>query len=156
MDKIDLIAQNKKAYHDYFISDTYEAGIELYGTEIKALRMKGASFNDAYCEIKNNEIFVKGLHITKYEMGNIFNHDPDRIKRLLLHKIEITRLNSKKTKDGYTIIPLKLYIKNGLAKLEIGVAKGKKLYDKRETIKENDEKIYINKMIKEKNNQIRE
>ena len=151
MDKLDLICQNKKAYHDYFISDTYEAGIELLGTEIKSIRNKGASFNDAYCEIKNNEIFIKGLHIAKYEMGNIFNHDPDRVKRLLLHKIEIIRLNSKKTKDGYTIIPLKLYIIHGLVKVEIGVAKGKKLYDKRETIKENTEKRYIERTIKEKN-----
>ncbi len=140
-----LICNNKRAYHDYFIYDTFEAGLELYGTEIKSIRSHGASFNDAYCEIKNNEAFIKGLHIAKYEMGNIFNHDPDRRKRLLLHKVEIVRLATKKTQDGYTIIPLKLYYKEGLVKLEIAVCKGKKLYDKREDLKKNEQMKDIRK-----------
>ena len=143
-----IICKNKKAYHEYFISDEIEAGIVLVGTEIKSLRAAKASLQDCYCEVINGEMFLKGLHISKYEMGNIFNHDPDRMKKLLLNKIEITRLNTKKQKDGFTIIPLRVIIKNGLAKVIIGLAKGKKLYDKREDLKKSDQLRYIEKSSK--------
>ncbi len=143
-----IICQNKKAYHEYFISDEIEAGIVLVGTEIKSLRAAKASLQDCYCEVINGEMFLKGLHISKYEMGNIFNHDPDRMKKLLLNKIEITRLNTKKQKDGFTIIPLRVIIKNGLAKVIIGLAKGKRLYDKREDLKKSDQLRYIEKSSK--------
>ncbi len=144
-----IVCQNKKAYHEYYISDEIEAGIVLVGTEIKSLRNGKASLQDCYCEIVNGEMFLKGLHISKYEMGNIFNHDPDRLKKLLLNKIEIVRMNTKKAKEGYTIIPLKVIIKNGLAKVVIGLAKGKKLYDKREDLKKNDQLRYIEKSSKQ-------
>ena len=140
-----IVCQNKKAYHDYFISDTIEAGLVLVGTEIKSLRAGKASLQDCYCEVINGEMFLRGLHISKYEMGNIFNHDPDRLKKLLLNKIEIIRFNTKKAKEGYTIIPLKVIIKDGLAKVIIGLAKGKKLYDKREDMKKADDQRYIEK-----------
>lgn len=140
-----IVCQNKKAYHDYFISDTIEAGLVLVGTEIKSLRAGKASLQDCYCEVINGEMFLRGLHISKYEMGNIFNHDPDRLKKLLLNKIEIIRFNTKKLKEGYTIIPLKVIIKEGLAKVIIGLAKGKKLYDKREDMKKADDQRYIEK-----------
>lgn len=140
-----IICQNKKAYHDYFIEDTYVAGLVLVGTEIKSIRNGKATLQDCYCDIINGEMFVKGFHISKYEMGNIFNHDPDRLKKLLLNKYEIIKLNSKKTKDGYTIIPLKVVIEKGLAKMIIGLAKGKKLYDKREDLKSKDQIRYIEK-----------
>lgn len=142
---IKIVCQNKKAFHDYFIEDKIEAGLVLVGTEIKSLRMGKASLQDSYCEIKNAEMFLKGLHISKYEMGNIFNHDPDRIKKLLLNKHEIIKLDSKKARDGYTIIPLQVIIKNGLAKVIIGLAKGKKMYDKREDLKKADQLRYIEK-----------
>lgn len=142
---VKIVCQNKKAFHDYFIEDKIEAGLVLVGTEIKSLRMGKASLQDCYCEIKNAEMFLKGLHISKYEMGNIFNHDPDRIKKLLLNKHEIIKLDSKKARDGYTIIPLQVIIKNGLAKVIIGLAKGKKLYDKREDLKKADQLRYIEK-----------
>jgi SsrA-binding protein len=144
-----IVCQNKKAYHDYFISDEIEAGIVLVGTEIKSLRASKASLQDCYCEIINGEMFLKGLHISKYEMGNIFNHDPDRLKKLLLNKHEIIRLNTKKQKDGFTIIPLRVIIKNGLAKVVIGLAKGKKLFDKREDLKKSDQLRYIEKSSKQ-------
>ena len=140
-----IVCQNKKAYHDYFISDTLEAGIVLVGTEIKSLRAGKASLQDSYCEVIDGEMFLRGLHISKYEMGNIFNHDPDRLKKLLLNKIEIIRFNTKKSKEGYTIIPLKVIIKDGLAKVIIGLAKGKKLYDKRDDMKKADDIRYIEK-----------
>lgn len=144
-----IICQNKKAYHDYFISDEVEAGIVLVGTEIKSLRASKASLQDCYCEITDGEMFLKGLHISKYEMGNIFNHDPDRLKKLLLNKHEIIRFNTKKQKEGFTIIPLRVIIKNGLAKVVIGLAKGKKLYDKREDLKKSDQLRYIEKSSKQ-------
>ncbi len=143
-----IVCQNKKAYHDYFITDEYTAGIVLVGTEIKSLRNNKASLQDCYCEVKNGEMFLKGLHISKYEMGNIFNHDPDRLKKLLLNKSEIIKLDTKRAKEGYTIIPLKVIIQNGLAKVIIGLAKGKKLYDKREDLKKADQMRYIEKIDK--------
>ena len=143
-----IICQNKRAYHDYFISDEIEAGIVLVGTEIKSLRAGKASLQDSYCEIIDGEMFLRGLHISKYEMGNIFNHDPDRLKKLLLTKHEIVRYHTKKQKEGFTIIPIKVIIKNGLAKVIIGLAKGKKMYDKREDIKKADQMRYIDKSSK--------
>ena len=134
-----IIASNKKAYHEYFIHDTYEAGLVLTGTEIKSIRASKANINDAYISIKNNEAFIIGMHISKYDMGNIFNHKETRDRKLLLHKKEILKLSQKIQLKGLTIIPLKLYIDKGLAKLEIGVAEGKKLYDKREDLKKKDQ-----------------
>lgn len=148
--KQQVIVQNKKAHFDYEIIDTYEAGIVLYGTEIKSVRDGHVSMQDSYCEIINGEMFVRGLHIAKYEMGNIFNHDPDRNKKLLLHKQEIIRLKAKKAEDGFTIIPLKVLLKNGLCKVIIGVCRGKKTYDKREDLKKADQLRYVEKLIKGK------
>ena len=129
------IARNKRAYHDYFIEDTYEAGIVLRGTEIKSLRSGKASFQDAYISFAGGEAFIKGLHISAYSFGTYNNHDEDRERKLLLHSREITKLYSKSKLDGYTVIPLRLYLKSGLAKIEIALAKGKNLYDKREAAK---------------------
>lgn len=128
-----LIAQNKKAYHDYFVEDTFEAGIELCGTEVKSLREGRVNLKDAYCLIKNGEISVYGMHISPYEKGNIFNKDPLRVRRLLMHKREIARLFGQVGQQGYSVIPLKMYFSGKWVKLEIGLCKGKKLYDKRET-----------------------
>ena len=146
MDKKDAVkpvAQNKKAYHEYFILEKYEAGIELFGTEVKSIRNGKVNLKDAWCQIKDNEIFVCGMHISPYEQGNIFNRDPLRVKRLLMHKREIRNLYAKVKQEGLTLIPLTLYFKNGRAKLEIGLCKGKKLYDKREAAarKEAERKI---------------
>lgn len=128
-----LIAQNKKAYHDYFVEDTFEAGIELCGTEVKSLREGRVNLKDAYCLIKNGEIAVYGMHISPYEKGNIFNKDPLRVRRLLMHKREIARLFGQVGQQGYSVIPLKMYFSGKWVKLEIGLCKGKKLYDKRDT-----------------------
>lgn len=130
-DGIKPVAQNKKAYHEYFILEKYEAGIELFGTEVKSIRQGKINLKDAWCRIKDGEIFVFGMHISPYEQGNIFNRDPLRVKRLLMHKKEIRHLDAKVRQDGLTLIPLSVYFKNGRAKLEIGICKGKKLYDKR-------------------------
>ena len=133
-----LIANNKKAYHDYFIEDTYEAGIELVGTEVKSLRMGKCSVKESFIRIDKGEVFIYGMHISPYEKGNIFNKDPLRTRRLLLHKTEIRKLLTKAAQKGYTIVPLKVYFKNSLVKVEIGLARGKKLYDKREAIAKKD------------------
>ena len=132
------VAQNKKAYHDYFVLEKYEAGIELFGTEVKSIRQGKINLKDAWCSIKNGEIFVNGMHISPYEQGNIFNKDPLRTRRLLLHKSEIRKLASAVSAAGYTIVPLKVYFTKSLVKIDIGLAKGKKLYDKRETIAKRD------------------
>ena len=129
-----LIANNKKAYHDYFIEDTYEAGIELVGTEVKSLRMGKCSVKESFIRIDKGEVFIYGMHISPYEKGNIFNKDPLRTRRLLLHKTEIRKLLAKAAQKGYTIVPLRVYFRNSLVKVEIGLARGKKLYDKREAI----------------------
>lgn len=135
-----LIANNKKAYHDYFIKDTYEAGIELFGTEVKSLRMGKCSLKESFIRIDNKgEVIVYGMHISPYEKGNIFNKDPLRPRKLLLHKYEINKLKAELDQKGYTIVPLKVYFKGGLAKVEIGLAQGKKLYDKRETLAKKDQ-----------------
>ena len=133
-----LVANNKKAYFDYFIEDTYEAGIALVGTEVKSIRMGKCSIKESYIQIENGEVFVYGMHISPYEKGNIFNKDPLRTRKLLLHKTEIAKLRSGVDQKGYTIVPLTVYLKEGLVKVSIGLAKGKKLYDKRETIAKKD------------------
>ena len=135
---IKLIAQNKKAYHDYFIEDTYEAGISLAGTEVKSLRGGKCSLKESYIEEKQGEMLIHGMHISPYEKGNIFNRDPLRVRKLLLHDYEIRKLSASVKVKGYTIVPLKVYFKGSLVKVEIGLAKGKKLYDKRETIAKRD------------------
>lgn len=135
-----LVANNKKAYHDYFIEEKYEAGLELFGTEVKSLRMGKCSIKEAYIDIKNGEAFVRGMNISPYEKGNIFNRDPVRVRKLLLHKQEIRKLDAASQQQGYTIVPLQVYFKNGRAKIEIGLGKGKKLYDKRATVAKKDAK----------------
>lgn len=133
-----LIANNKKAYHDYFIDDKYEAGIALHGTEVKSVRMGKCSIKEAFVRIENGEVFIYGMHISPYEKGNIFNRDPLRVKKLLLHKDEIRKLTGKVQEKGYTLVPLQVYFKNSLIKVEIGLARGKKLYDKRADIAKKD------------------
>lgn len=134
-DSIKLIANNKKAYHDYFIDEKYECGIELFGTEVKSIRMGRCSIKEAYVAIDHGEAFVDGMNISPYEKGNIFNRDPLRRKRLLLHKSEINKLAGQVQAKGFTLIPLQVYLKGGRVKVEIGLARGKKLYDKREDLK---------------------
>lgn len=131
-DGIKIIAQNKKAWHDYFVLEQIEAGIALVGTEVKSIRSGAVNLKDSFCSIKDGELFARGIHISPYEKGNLFNCDPLRDRRLLVHKREIRRLHSAVKQDGLTIVPLKLYLKNAKIKLEIGLCKGKKLYDKRE------------------------
>lgn len=145
---IKIIANNKKASFNYFLSDFIEAGIELVGTEIKSLRVNGASMNDAYVVFKNNEAYLLNMHISIYKEGNIFNHDPLRSRRLLLHKKEILKYFQKVKEKQFTVVPTKIYLKDGLAKVEIALGKGKKLYDKRETEKERDTKRTIDKAMK--------
>lgn len=128
-----IIAQNKKAYHDYFVIEKYEAGIELFGTEVKSLRQGQVNLKDSFCKIYDGELYALGVHISPYEMGNIFNKDPLREKKLLMHKKEILKLYGLANRDGYSLIPLSLYFKGSRVKLELGVCKGKKLYDKRES-----------------------
>ncbi len=135
-----IIANNKKAYHDYFIEETYEAGIALAGTEVKSLRMGNCSIKESFIGIDNGEIYIHHMHINPYEKGNIFNKDPLRTRKLLLHKYEINKLIGRQKEKGYTIVPLKVYFKDSLVKLEIGLAKGKKLYDKRQDIAKKDMK----------------
>lgn len=135
-----LVANNKKAYHDYFIEDKYEAGIALHGTEVKSLRMGKCSIKESFIRIENGEMFAYGMHISPYEKGNIFNKDPLRVKKLLLHKYEINKLAGKLAEQGYTLVPLQVYFSNGKAKMEIGLAKGKKLYDKRQDIAKKDQR----------------
>jgi SsrA-binding protein len=137
-ENIKIITSNKKAYYEYFLSDFYEAGIELVGTEIKSLRYHGCSLADSYILIKNDEAYILGMNITPYYNGNLFNHEPLRTRKLLLHKQEIRKLKQKITTKGYTIVCTKVYLKKGRCKLEIALAKGKKLYDKKEAIKERD------------------
>jgi SsrA-binding protein len=133
-----LICNNKKAYHDYIIEQKFEAGMVLTGTEVKSLRQGKANLNDAFAQVKAEEAFLNNLHISPYEYGNRENHDPDRMRKLLLHKKEIVKLFSNIREQGYTVIPLRLYFKNGLVKVELGLAKGKKLFDKREDLKKKD------------------
>lgn len=149
-EEMHIVARNKKANHEYFILETYEAGIVLLGTEIKSIRGSKVSIQDAYCEIKNQEMFIQNMHISPYEKGNIFNHKEDRTRKLLLHKKEIIKLFSKVKLEGLTIIPLEVYIVKGLCKIKIGLCKGKKLFDKRNDIKEKDVKRNLDKNYKGK------
>ena len=146
-----LIANNKKAYHDYFIEETYEAGIALHGTEVKSLRMGKCSVKESFIRIENDEVYIYGMHISPYEKGNIFNKDPLRVKKLLLHKSEIRKLRGKIAEKGYTLVPLKVYFKNSLVKVEIGLARGKKLYDKRQDIAKKDQRREAERELKVKN-----
>ncbi len=143
------IAKNRKAYHDYFIEDTYEAGLVLTGTEIKSIRDGRVQLKEAYISIRNGEAHVKGMHIAQYSHGNIYNHEETRDRKLLLHKHQIQKLDHQARADGYTILPLHLYIKNGRAKLQIGLGKGKHLYDKRQVEKERDMDRQIRRAMKE-------
>lgn len=135
-----LIANNKKAFHDYFIEDTYEAGIALAGTEVKSLRSGKCSIKEAFVRVENGEVYVYGMHITPYEKGNIFNKDPLRVRKLLLHKSEIRKIEGQIAQKGYTVVPLSVYFSGSLVKVEIGLAKGKKLYDKRQDIAKKDQR----------------
>ncbi len=135
-----LVTNNKKAYHDYFIEEKYECGIELYGTEVKSLRLGKCSIKEAFVSVNKGEVFVEGMNISPYEKGNIFNKDPLRVRRLLLHKREIMKLAGQVQVKGYTLVPLQVYFKNGRAKIEIGLARGKKLYDKREDKMKKDQR----------------
>ncbi len=144
-----LIAQNKKAYHDYFIDETYEAGISLFGTEVKSLREGKANLKDSYVSVKSGEAILLGMHISPYEKGNIFNRDPLRNRKLLLHRREINKLIGLTQQDGYTLIPLKAYFKGSYVKILLGVCRGKKNYDKRDSIAERDSKRRIDRALKE-------
>lgn len=154
MDKdsgIKIVAQNKKAYHDYFVLEKLEAGLELFGTEVKSIRQGKINLKDSWCFVKDGEMFVNGMHISPYEQGNIFNRDPLRTKRLLLHKREIRRLYSQVKQDGLAIVPLSVYFKKGRAKVEIGLCKGKKLYDKREVAAKKDAQRNIDRALSIRN-----
>ncbi len=146
-----LIANNKKAYHDFFIDETYECGIALHGTEVKSMRMGKCSIKEAFVRIEDGEVFVYGMHVSPYEKGNIFNKDPLRVKKLLLHKYEINKLLGKIKEKGYTLVPLHVYFKDGKVKVEIGLARGKKLYDKREAIAKKDQRREAEKEFKVRN-----
>ena len=150
MEEKQVIARNKKAYHDYFVLETYEAGLELFGTEIKSIRAGRVNLKDSFCYVERGEMFTVGMHISPYEMGNRFNRDPLRKKKLLLHKREILKLSGESQQQGLSIIPLELYIVNGRAKLEIGLCKGKKLYDKRAVQAKKDANRTIEREFKER------
>ncbi|MCD7833781.1 MAG: SsrA-binding protein SmpB [Lachnospiraceae bacterium] len=149
-ESIKLIANNKKAYHDYFIEETCEAGLALHGTEVKSLRMGKCSIKESFIRIENGEVFIYGMHISPYEKGNIFNKDPLRVKKLLMHRQEIGRMAGKIAAKGYTLVPLRVYFKGSLVKVEIGLAKGKKLYDKRQDIAKKDQRREAEKEFKQR------
>ena len=148
---IKIVAKNSKAYHDYFIEEKYEAGIELAGTEVKSIRQGHVNLKDSFCLIKDGEMSVIGMHISPYEKGNIFNKDPLRVRKLLLHTYEIRKIEGKIREKGYTLVPLKVYFKGSLVKVEVGVAKGKKLYDKRQDIAKKDQRRETEREFKVKN-----
>ena len=150
-ENVKLIANNKKAYHDYFIEEKYEAGISLAGTEVKSLRQGKCSIKESFIRIEKGEVFIYGMHISPYEKGNIFNKDPLRVKKLLLHKYEINKMAGKIAEKGYTLVPLQVYFRGSLVKVEIGLAKGKKLYDKRQDIAKKDQKREAEKEFKIRN-----
>jgi len=150
-ENIKLIANNKKAYYDYFIEDKYEAGIALAGTEVKSLRMGKCSIKESYIRIENGEVFIYNMHISPYEKGNIFNKDPLRVRKLLMHRHEINKLAGRVSQKGYTLVPLQIYFKGSLVKVEVGLARGKKLYDKREDIAKKDQRREAEKDFKVKN-----
>ena len=151
MASLKTIAQNKKARHDYFIEETYEAGIELFGTEVKSIRQGRVNLKDSWCSIDKGEIFVNGMHISPYEQGNIFNRDPMRVRKLLMHKKEINRLFGVVKQMGYSLIPISLYFKDSRVKVQVGLCKGKKLYDKREDMSKRAAKRDMERAIKEQN-----
>lgn len=148
---VTIAAQNRKAFHDYFVEDRYEAGIELFGTEVKSIRNGALNLKDSFCVAKDGEIYAYSLHISPYEQGNIFNRDPDRPKRLLLHKREIRKLHALQKQDGYALIPLSVYFKNSRVKVELGLCKGKKTYDKRDAVAKRDAKREMDRAMREKN-----
>lgn len=150
LEHLKTVAKNKKAYHDYFVTQSLEAGIELCGTEVKAIRAGGVNLKDAWCDIENGELFVKGMHISPYEKGNIFNKDPLRVRRLLMHKREILHLFGQIKQQGYTLIPLSVYFKGSNIKIQVGLCKGKKLYDKRESAAVRDMNRFIARAVKER------
>jgi SsrA-binding protein len=150
-ESVKVIANNKKAYHDYFILETYEAGIELFGTEVKSIRMGHCSIKEAYVDIHGGEVFVDGMHISPYEKGNLFNRDPLRKRRLLMHAAEIRKLGQKIREKGFTLVPLQVYFKGSLVKVEVGLAKGKKLFDKRDDIAKKDMKREAEREFKIRN-----
>lgn len=143
-----IIAENRKARHDYFVIETYEAGIELFGTEVKSLRAGNVNLKDSYCEVDKGELFALGMHVSPYEQGNIFNKDPLRPKKLLMHKREIMKLTGLVSREGYTLVPLSLYFKGSRVKMAVGLCKGKKLYDKRDTAAKRDADRTIEKAMK--------
>ena len=145
---IKILAKNSKAYHDYFIEDKMEAGIELFGTEVKSIRQGKLNLKDSFCIVKNGELFVLSMHVSPYEKGNIFNRDPIRQRRLLMHKREISHLHEKIKQDGYAVIPLSVYLRHAKVKVQIGLAKGKKLYDKRDAAAARDAKREIDRAVK--------
>ena len=147
-DAFKLVAKNSKAYHDYFIEDKYEAGIELFGTEVKSIRMGKCSIKESFIRIERGQVYIYGMHISPYEKGNIFNKDPLRVRRLLMHKTEIRRLDSKLAEKGLTLVPLQVYFKGSLVKVEIGLARGKKLYDKRQDTAKKDMKREVERDYK--------
>ncbi len=148
---IKLIANNKKAYHDYFVDQTYECGIELAGTEVKSLRLGQCSIKEAWCQIKNGQVYIYGMHINPYEKGNIFNRDPLRDRKLLLHRVEINKIAGKMQEPGIALIPLRVYFKRSLVKVEIGLCRGKKLYDKRDDMKKKAIRRDLEKEFKKAN-----
>lgn len=150
-ENVKLIANNKKAYHDYFIEDKYEAGIALAGTEVKSLRQGKCSIKESFIRVEKGEVFIYGMHISPYEKGNIFNKDPLRVRKLLLHRYEINKITGKIAEKGYTLVPLQVYLKGSLVKVEIGLARGKKLYDKRQDIAKKDQKREAEKEFKIRN-----
>ena len=145
---IKIAAQNRKAFHDYFVEDRYEAGIELFGTEVKSIRAGTLNLKDSWCSIKDGEIFVNGMHISPYEKGNIFNRDPVRVRRLLMHKREIAKLHALVKQDGYALVPLSVYFKDARVKVEVGLCKGKKTYDKRDSIAKRDAQREMDRAMK--------
>ena len=148
---VKIAAQNRKAYHDYFVEDRYEAGIELFGTEVKSIRAGTLNLKDSFCVAKDGEVYAYSLHISPYDHGNIFNRDPNRPKRLLLHKREIRKLHDLQKQEGYALIPLSVYFKNSRVKVELGLCKGKKTYDKREAVAKRDAKREMDRAMREKN-----
>lgn len=150
-ESIKLVANNKKAYHDYFIEGKYEAGVALHGTEVKSIRMGKCSIKESFIRIEKGEVWVYGMHVSPYEKGNIFNKDPLRPKKLLLHRDEINKIQGKITEKGFTLVPLQVYLKGSLVKVEIGIAKGKKLYDKREDIAKKDMRREVEREFKLRN-----
>ena len=148
---IKIMAKNRSAYHDYFVEETYEAGIELFGTEVKSIRLGTLNLKDAWCGVKDGELFLRQMHISPYEKGNIFNKDPMRPRRLLMHKKQISQLYAKVRQDGYSLIPLSVYFRGARVKVEVGLCKGKKLYDKRETAAKKEAQRQIDRAMKERN-----